>query len=291
MKKQVSLKLYIGTVSALIAVILIMIVSGILFMKSDGGDVKSYEAMSMQYDDYMQGFKVKTIDGEVLEGLPDTDGYRVVFYLSSTCHGCAEILDNYDRLKSVFGEEDINYIFLWVDKISEKLIEQNNIDREICYEMVDYKLSTTTPTFYVLDNNAKVKFFTTDSLLLVEKLVDMKIVSEDELKDNANEYILKNFFGDSDKKKMIYFAMQGCKDCEAADPIVESKEVEEIYDVVKIYKYDDVDNSHVRDKDAIFKHVYGIKWYPSFLIFGEDSKTTVIGETPISELKSLLVNQ
>ena len=82
--------------------------------------------------------------------------------------------------------------------------------------------------------------------------------------------------------------MDGCPDCEAATPVVESKTIIDKYQIQIIYKYDDVKNE-IKDKDQLFKLIYGIEWYPSFVILDNESYY-VIGETPINELEKRLLN-
>lgn len=69
---------------------------------------------------------------------------------------------------------------------------------------------------------------------------------------------------------------------------MESKTIIDKYQIQIIYKYDDVKNE-IKDKDQLFKLIYGIEWYPSFVILDNESYY-VIGETPINELEKRLLN-
>uniref|UniRef100_UPI004056C2E8 thioredoxin family protein n=1 Tax=Acetatifactor sp. TaxID=1872090 RepID=UPI004056C2E8 len=289
MEKPVSIKMYISTIACLMIIIAILI--GVyLLPQNNEQDSKSYEALSMQYGETMEGFQVENAFGEILDGLPKTNKDRVVIYLSSTCHGCVDILENFERMSSVFGKEEISYIFLWNDDMPELLMEEYQIDSAFCYKLVDKKIATTTPTYYIVDKDEKINFVTTDAKLLVERVINMEIIPRDILMENANVYIKDNFFDDTEKEKLVYFAMDGCPDCEAIEPIVESQEMQEKYEVATVYKYDDIEESRIKDSYGIFKEIYGIKWYPSFLIFNGE-QVDVIGETPIEELRSLLLDK
>ena len=69
---------------------------------------------------------------------------------------------------------------------------------------------------------------------------------------------------------------------------MESKTIIDKYQIQIIYKYDDVKNE-IKDKDQLFNLIYGIEWYPSFVILDNESYY-VIGETPINELEKRLLN-
>lgn len=47
--------------------------------------------------------------------------------------------------------------------------------------------------------------------------------------------------------------------------------------------------NEIKDKDQLFRLIYGIEWYPSFVILDNESYY-VIGETPINELEKRLLN-
>ena len=152
------------------------------------------------------------------------------------------------------------------------------------------KLSTSTPTYYILDESNTIVFKDTNRENLLKKISDLGLVSSSTLIANANRYISENFFdGNSDKRKVLYFYMPGCPDCEAANTLLRENDLDEKFDIAYVYKYDTTDSSKVIDKDKLFANVYGITWYPSFLVLtGSDYR--LVGETPAENLIAELSN-
>lgn len=288
MKKQVSLKLYI------LAVVGILVIVGLgifIYTWKNQSMAKNinYDAIPLEYGDSIQKFQVSDSAGETLSSLPDSKkDYSVVFYLSATCHGCTDILGNFDRIQSIFGQEKLDYYYLWTDGIPDTMLKEYSIDEQLCYSMGTERLATSMPTFYIVDGDMNVEFTTIDASLLVEKLVKLDIFSKEELVDNANRYLGDCLLDDSVSDHLVYFAMEGCPDCEAVNPFIESDEITKIYDVLKIYKYDDLEEGRLKDNFGIFKEVYGISWYPSFLVF-HDGDFEFIGEISIDELEKVLL--
>ena len=54
-----------------------------------------------------------------------------------------------------------------------------------------------------------------------------------------------------------------------------------------IYKYDSKEDGVVIDKNKLFAKVYGINWYPSFLLIS-DTNCEFVGEANQEELKDIL---
>ena len=99
----------------------------------------------------------------------------------------------------------------------------------------------------------------------MEKLVKLAIFSKEELVDNANRYFLANLLDDSVSNHLVYFAMEGCPDCEAVNPFIESDEITKIYDVLKIYKYDDLEEGRLKDNSEFSRKYMGFHGIPVFL--------------------------
>ena len=101
----------------------------------------------------------------------------------------------------------------------------------------------------------------------------------------ADNY-LKEKYQSGEKPLLVYFAMDGCSDCEAANPIIEGEKIQDKYQVVTIYREKDK-GKEIIDTYSLLKRVYEITWYPSFVIL--DKETRIIGETPLQELETLLL--
>lgn len=280
MNKHVSLKTLI-----IIVVIIIAMFCIIIYYITDSNklDIVEYEPIDIRYGDYMEGFKVKDANGKVYENLPVSNNVTILFYLSNTCSSCADVLENYDRIQEIFKSEDISYIFLWYDKIPKKVIEKYNINKNMCYLMLDHiKTTAATPTFYILDKNNRVDYFNSDANLMIKKLLsldELKSNKEDFVR-NSNEYLLAHFIGEGDSKKpCIFFTQKNCHSCEEINQYVESKAVKDIYNIVKIYDYIDMEDDHIKDTYGIFESIYNITTYPSFLIYDDDN-ITICNELP-----------
>ena len=150
-------------------------------------------------------------------------------------------------------------------------------------------LATSLPTFYLVDGEGTVVFRTDKLELIIQKLIALEIVPQEKLVEQADAYLLERYFqAESDKQQIIYFAMKGCGDCEAADELIDSEEVGERYDVVRIYRDKTEEEGEAGDDFGLFREVYGISWYPSFEIL-RGSEREFVGEVSLGELERILM--
>ena len=285
MKRFVSVKIYVLTVVILIVCFCVFFL--VREKKIEKENVR--ETISIEYQDNFEEVKILDYEGKTVENFGVGEKPSVIFYLSNTCKTCIEDLDNFSRINEIFGDENINFCILWEKDTSESLLKKNGIDFKKAYVMnPEQKLAAATPTVYITDKHGTVVFNSTEINLSIEKLIDLGYVDREKLIKNANNYLKKEYGAGQKKPLLVYFAMDGCPDCEAATPVVESKTIIDKYQIQIIYKYDDVKNE-IKDKDQLFKLIYGIEWYPSFVILDNESYY-VIGETPINELEKRLLN-
>lgn len=286
MRKKVSLGVYL--VSLFIVGIMCLIVGeikdiGIVYKETD---IK--EVVSLEYQDDFSNLEIYDYTGEKVENFAK-DKPTVIFYLSNTCKTCVEDLKEFKKIMMIFGEKEINFCILWEEDYSKSLLEKRNIDLDYAYMLGgERKLASPTPTFYVTDETGKIVFYTIELDIFIEKLIDLNYVEKEKLIENSNSYFKEIYNFNGGKPILIYFAMEGCPDCEAVEPLVESKDITNEYDVYKIYKYDDVKNE-IKDSNKLFKQIYDIEWYPSFLIIDQESYQ-IIGEVSQEELASLLLS-
>jgi hypothetical protein len=101
---------------------------------------------------------------------------------------------------------------------------------------------------------------------------------------NTNEYILTHYIKDSgNRTSCIYFTMENCYGCEEINKLIEDKTIQENYEIVKVYDYNDMDNSHTRDIYGIYESIYNIVIYPSFLIIDKESNSVrITNELPLN---------
>lgn len=248
---------------------------------------KPYEQKQIfvEFGDVFSGFELTAYDGTTVKELPKGK-VSVVTYLSDTCSSCMGVLADFNRFSEVYGDM-INYSIIWTDSIPHRLIEKYEIDSAINYSLSNkVRLSTSTPTFYILDENNQVVFRDVDRVNLIKKLIELDVVDVSILQDNATMYIAREYYGINDieefDNKLVYFYMPGCPDCEKVDALFKENSLPE-FDFLYIYKYDSVGDDKIIDKDKLFVSVYGITWYPSFLV-AKHGTVKIIGEMPIEQL-------
>ena len=179
-----------------------------------------------------------------------------------------------------------------IEKISEnkeyqkELMKKYNVKKEITYKLQKgVSVATSTPTIYIVDKEGKIQFVTDEISQMLTKLYDLQYEKEEIIRQMADNY-LKEKYQSGEKPLLVYFAMDGCSDCEAANPIIEGEKIQDKYQVVTIYREKDK-GKEIIDTYSLLKRVYEITWYPSFVIL--DKETRIIGETPLQELETLLL--
>ena len=271
--------------------VIIMILLGVLGMLLYQNTMKNnVEYSYLEYGDDFSEIEMYDETGKIVD-LPFGDGSKAattVLYLTAECSGCIETISDFNRFKSVFGEE-VNFIFLWEDDIPRNLIKKHGIDA-ISYTLKGKtKLSTSTPTFYLIDGNKKIVFKDVDQSNLIQKLIEVDFIEKEVLQEKATQYIVNAYF-ESDREnrlKLVYFYMPGCSDCMAVNEFIKEEKLDEKYQIVYIYKYNSTQEGVVIDKNKLFANVYGVNWYPSFILIS-DSGYKIVGKTSEEEVKMIL---
>lgn len=248
--------------SAIIAVLLLL--SGVLVIAQANGIslssiLNDSNVSYIEFGDEFSGFDLWDHEGKAVTKISKGKKYTVTFYLSSSCSSCLDSISDFERFAATFGDQ-IDYAIIWQDKIPDHYINKYSLDPSINYSLNgEAKLSTATPTFFILDDSGFVIF---------------KDVSRE---TNSS----------SNKPVLIYFYMPGCSDCDAASKLFESNNVSDDYEIIYIYKYDSENGDYNIDKDKLFGLVYDINWYPSFIMIDKGSYRE-IGETPVENLLSVI---
>ncbi|MBQ7954610.1 MAG: hypothetical protein IJ282_02560 [Lachnospiraceae bacterium] len=221
--------------------------------------------------------------------IPHEKDLNLCIYLSGQCKGCVEFLEEFSKIRDVLGENTISYSFIFTSSLPRN-IEEYGVDKEMCYRPLDnILLATSTPTFFLINQDGIVEFTTIEFDLMLEKIVGFEGFDIEEAKSNATEYILEKYCSDeTNKKKLVYFAMKGCPDCEEADKVIESTEIVSVYDVTKIYAWNFSEANYICDNYNLFQHIYELNWYPSFLIW-KDGLPQILGEMSNQELRERLL--
>ena len=286
----VDLKKHIIYIQSILIIVLILTLIVILANPYNIGRniINALEAPSsleyLEYGDHFTSIELSDCQGNKIDSLPHTDKYTILTYLSDSCSSCLDVVSDFNRFSAIYGES-LNYVILWCDDIPASYLRKNSVDEMINYSLNGkVKISTSTPTYYILDESNTIIFKDISRENLIKKISDLELVSSKNLIANANRYISESFFDEnSNKRKIIYFYMPGCPNCEAANTLLRENDLDEKFDIAYIYKYDTMDSSKIIDKDKLFASVYGITWYPSFLVLtGSDYR--LVGEIPVEDL-------
>lgn len=258
--------------------------------EEQSGQAALLESIYLENGDHVSILPVVDTGGKNLSGPPIEKEMNLLVYLSDSCGGCLGSMGTLRDLMGVFGTDEIGYAYLYSNSVPRNVEEKYGISREYCYCLDEnLMLATSLPTFYLVDGKGTVVFRTDKLELIIQKLIAMEIVPQEKLIEQADAYLLERYFqAESDKQQIIYFAMKGCGDCEAADELIDSEEVGERYDVVRIYRDKTEEEGEAGDDFGLFREVYGISWYPSFEIL-RGSEREFVGEVSLGELERILM--
>lgn len=90
MKKQISVKAFIITIT-FVVLLFGGIIMALFFRGASMSTVKG-DGINLEFGDSMTGFRLENSNGEILEQLPESNKYSVVFYLSDSCGSCMETI-------------------------------------------------------------------------------------------------------------------------------------------------------------------------------------------------------
>ncbi len=196
------------------------------------------------------------------------------------------------RFESLYCSEKLDYVIYWEDAIPKNLLDKNLISREKNFSLQGkYKLSSVTPTYFMINSDGRLEFAANDFELIIKKIVSDQINSQDLMIENANKYIKSQVIENtSDKLNLIYFSMTGCPDCMVAEDLLNSEPVKDAFEISTIYSKSEMDHKKYIDKYNMFLNIYGIDWYPSFLILDKNGEYKFVGKTPVEKLEDALLN-
>lgn len=221
------------------------------------------------------------------EYLKSSQKYRLVFVMDPLCGACKKQLQTINSFR-MFYEPYLDVSIIWENNVIEdSILEQYDIPKDINYLLGIDKISITTPTVLIIGKDNKVCFESVDMESIALKLNTLEGVSIEAVRGNVCNYF--NKINSTDKKSLVYFALQGCSDCEKADKIID-KDIEEKYDVMKIYDSDAYGEEEYVDIDNIYQAIFNIDWYPSFLILEGGNEYQFVGKTDVQKLKDILLN-
>lgn len=251
----------------------------------------SFTEFYLEYGDSFDDITLKDFKEKSVR-LPSTNkSYKLVFLLSKECRSCIEKLSLINRIEKIFSDDLLDTFIIWKNKPVLEQIDKNNLSREINFTLDKVNINTSTPTYYLLDKNNKIVFTNTEVEKLISKLLSLNELNKNKIKKNSNKFISNEFKKfEEEKPILVYFAMEGCSDCEASISIIEDNEIQQKCNFLTIYDSNSTTgDGKIIDEGGLFKQIYNIEWYPSFLVFTNE-EYQFIGEIEINSLKNKLLS-
>ncbi|MEG0692196.1 MAG: hypothetical protein RR444_03850 [Oscillospiraceae bacterium] len=229
--------------------------------------------------------RFKDINGKKIQ-VNDSQS-KIVFYIDPYCNSCIEKLKTVEHAYGIFKELSIEVAVLWRQIPKDKAMA--NIPKENQYVVEEYGIVNDYPMFFLLDVDNKVNLIADDVLKVINKLNENEDITKEKMITASNKYIKKNNnITNGGKKCLIYFVMDGCPDCEEADEILSSEVIKEKYQLLTIYTKESFGEKKLVDTDDLFQNLYGIDWYPSFIIIDQEDYK-FIGKETIEKLEQKLI--
>lgn len=250
-------------------------------------DIKKGKVL-LSYGDDINKMDINRFDETKATLLPGDAKYLLVIYLDSKCGSCYKQLEIFERYEKLLKNQ-MEVALLWGNGMPNQNYEKYRIKESDVFYLDGNKTLSESPSAYIIDSKGSIVFTTSDMKKVLEKIIKMEDIDVSEILFNSNNYLKNLIQEDNSKIDMIYFAMEGCKDCEAADQIID-KDITNTYNIEKIYTENDYGSEQFVDLNDIFATLYDISWYPSFLIIENNQNYTIVGETPIDKLKEALLN-
>lgn len=239
------------------------------------------------YYQYGDAFEAALYNAEGDEvALPD-DKPSFLIYVNAECESDLALTGQLPQLFEILGDEYVNILILWKDEIPADHIGALDLPMSNNVSLAgESGIGGLVPAVLVVDKGI-VKFIDIDMKRAVERL--MRYYPEGYLVERADRFLFSQVDKQEDKTPLLYFYMTGCPDCAEADGVMrEVPEIDELFLFTKIHRYNETNPEKWTDFFSLFATIYGITWYPSFLVFnGEVS--TVIGQVPVDTLCDLLI--
>lgn len=261
---------------ALMLTVLILLPVGAL--SAEGFDFSSI----IQYE-YGDMFDVPLYDAAGGEtALPDVP--TLIVYSSDGCGACLTLISQMRALFEVFGTSYVKPLVLWQDDIPADYIELWQLPMAQNLSLAGANILGFSPTIYIVDAEGMVLYRDNDMDRTVEKLLSMGYFPDGYLAEQADRYQLARMNAPEGKTPLLYFSMTGCPDCLNADRAMEADpRMEAQFHIDRLYRYNETDQEKWADYFKLMATVYGVTWYPSFLVF-RNGASTLIGETPVETL-------
>ncbi len=212
--------------------------------------------------------------------------YTIVYYIDKSCGSCINSLYMIDQMCNLFQTGKVNNVLLWQDEIGKKALEKTTIPAEANFCLKKAYISTSTPTYYIVERTGKIIFVGNQIKDVLDKIESLGVLPDKNMAKHYYQAVANKKFSDQ-KPILVYFSMVGCKDCEAAEVVIHSDFVEEEYNLITFYRdRENVSNEMLTQVDygGILSRIFEIKWYPSFLIIRDEEEIVHIGEMSVDEV-------
>lgn len=243
------------------------------------------DTILLRYGDNIQDISCNPLNGSEVS-LVNESGYSVIFYIDPYCESCLKSFALANQMNDILGKF-LDVTIVWRQEPSKDIISKIGINEDQQFILDNIGIANPYPEYFVIDNKGEIVLLVDELGKLSKNIVDLDCFTDDEIVESANQYFAGKAPKDSDKPILVYFAMEGCKDCAEAEELLNSRNVKDYYDIITVYTEDSYGEQEYADIGRIFLEIYGIEWYPSFAILKDDTYQ-FIGETSMEELEGLL---
>lgn len=253
---------------------------------------KKGDEILLEYGDSFLDMPLLDKDKRTVDVESFNQDYTFVYYLDKNCSTCVESMPTIKSICDVYEEMNVANMIIWAGEMGDKYTQKNGISIETNYTLENSYINTSTPTFYILNKEMKIIFCGKSMDDMIKKISSLDISSIDMVNENYIKSLSDNQSQDN-RPIMVYFSMIGCPDCELVNSIVHNSKIQEVFQVLTFYR--DKENVPTEKKDQVdngglLAEIYGIDWYPSFLILHASGEYELICEMNQEELEEKLLN-
>ncbi|PWJ49769.1 thioredoxin family protein [Faecalicatena contorta] len=239
----------------------------------------------LQYGDSFSSVSCVALNNEK-EKKNSAQKYKIVFYIDPYCESCIKSFTVAERMSSILSE-DISVNILWRQRPSTNIEKKAGVPSDNQYVLDNIKLSNPYPTYFILDDKDEIVLMTDNVEKVMKKILSFEDISKEHIIDRTNSYLSVKVEGNN-KPILIYFAMEGCPDCEKAEEMLWDNHIQEKYNILTVYTEESYGEHEYVDVSNVFGIIYDIEWYPSFLILEQD-EYKFVGENTLEDLKQILL--
>ena len=276
----------IALVSIVFILTVILIVVCLAYFLRDNS-VDAY----IEYKDNIEYLDIFDKENNLYE-LKKDDKYKVLIFLSDRCSTCIDALPTIEKLNEIVCKnQNIDLYLLWRNKIPTTKLKKHNLV-DCSFSLKNVYIASNYESCFVVDNENVVVFLDNNLNNLMGVISGLNILDKNKLKDNSNTYIKNKYFkNDNGKLDLVCFSIANCNGCVTALSILNSSNsISEKYNFEYITDVKSNQPQFKKDNIDIFKYVYDIQWYPTFLIFNnKDNKYDILYLEDVDLLEETLI--